>query len=103
MIDKIKKHLRPLIDRPRYNPFKGNNVKPVNNIKKGDMIQELVSGSANKVTTKPPMVKQKAKPKNKHTTPPAKNKFKKPNPPKLPTKKDEGGVFKQLKDKLKGK
>jgi len=86
----------------RHNPYvlhSPSKVKPKIN-KKDTKIQELVSGSVSGSIddiVKPPKDKNKVKKSN------VKHKLKSPPLSKPPTKKEGTGVFKQLKDKLKGK
>ena len=123
---KIQKPRRPLINRPRYvtKPPKAVTVKPSNNkfVNKKNLnkqqeikvvnkeileqqmqekqIQQPVSGSVNlfdeDIKNKPP-VKSKSSIKRKTK--------KSPSPSRRieKTKKDEGGMFKQMKDKFIGK
>tara|TARA_Y100001938_G_C7890420_1_gene329519 strand:- start:349 stop:663 length:315 start_codon:yes stop_codon:yes gene_type:complete len=104
MIDKIKEYIRPLIERPRYVRANSNNKTTTNQNKKPNVIQELVSGSIENTIedkkAKPVTKSSKRKYKKKSVKPPVKHSVKKPKPP---IKKEEVGVFKQLKDKLKRK
>ena len=119
----IEKTQRPSIERPRYvtkPPMTVNNNKPVNKtinknpIKKPlqkrkdttnikileKQLQQPISGSVNKID-EDIKVESSVKPK-----PPRKRKTEKPRKPsRRPTKpkKDEGGMFKQMKDKFVGK
>ena len=115
----IEKTQRPLIDRPRYvtkPPMAVNNNKPVNRPtnksphkrkvvdkkmlrlerEKNQIQQPFISGSVNPIDedikTKSPL----------KSTPPRKRK---PTTSRKPIKpeKDDGGMFKQMKDKLIGK
>ena len=115
----IEKTQRPLIDRPRYvtkPPMAVNNNKPVNRpmnksqhkrkavdkkmprlkMEEGQIQQPFISGSVNPIDedikTKSPL----------KSTLPHKRKPKTSRKPIKP-KKDDGGMFKQMKDKLIGK
>ena len=115
----IEKTQRPLIDRPRYvakPPTAVNDNKPVNRptnksphkrkvvdkkmprlqMEKNQIQQPFISGSVNPIDedikTKSPL----------KSTPPRKRKPKTLREPIKP-EKDDGGMFKQMKDKLIGK
>ena len=116
----IKKIQRPLIDRPRYVPKPlmavNNNNKPVNKpanksphkrkvvdtktprpkMEENQIQQPFISGSVNPIDED---IKIKSPLKS---TPPRKRKPKTSRKPIKP-KKDDSGVFKQMKDKLIGK
>ena len=114
-----EKTQRPLIDRPRYitkPPMTVNNNKPVNRptnksphkrkvvdkkmprlkMEKNQIQQPFISGSVNPIDedikTKSPL----------KSTPPRKRKPQTSRKP-IKSEKDEGGMFKQMKDKLIGK
>ena len=115
----IEKTQRPLIDRPRYvtkPPMAVNNNKPVNRptnksphkrkvvdkkmprlkMEENQIQQPFISGSVNPIDedikTKLPL----------KSTSPRKRKPKTSRKP-IKSEKDEGGMFKQMKDKLIGK
>ena len=115
----IEKTQRPLINRPRYvtkPPMAVNNNKPVNRptnksphkrkvvdkkmprlkMEENQIQQPFISGSVNPIDedikTKSPL----------KSTPPRKRKPKTSSEPIKP-EKDDGGMFKQMKDKLIGK
>ena len=115
----IEKTQRPLIDRPRYvakPPMAVNNNKPVNRPtdksphkrkvvdkkmlrlerEKNQIQQPFISGSVNPIDED---IKSKLPLKS---TPPRKRKPKTSRKPMKP-EKDDGGMFKQMKDKLIGK
>ena len=106
----IERPQRPLIDRPRYvskppNAVNAKNLNKQKPRKKGidKQMQQPVSGSLNEVN-KTSKVKPPVKPKTYR-----KKKTKKPsmpNPPRTPKvhkeDKNEGSMFKQMKDKFIG-
>ena len=115
----IEKTQRPLINRPRYvtkPPMAVNNNKPVNRptnksphkrkvvdkkmprlkMEKNQIQQPFISGSVNPIDED---IKSKLPLKS---TPPRKRKPKTSRKPIKP-EKDDGGMFKQMKDKLIGK
>ena len=115
----IEKTQRPLIDRPRYvsrPPVAVNNNKPINRptnksshkrkavdkkipkrkMKENQIQQPLISGSVN------PIVEDIKSELPLELSPPLKRKPKTSRKP-IKSEKDDGGMFKQMKDKLIGK